>query len=123
MAALNKEGVRQHRVYHGSGAFFPRFNPDWIGSGQGCTDVGWGFYFTDIESIGRDYAKDYAGVRLYYKGEIQDTSGRYNPWRLVADVFAECNWLICCGSVTQDRRWARIGCREGASKRLRDDAL
>ena len=99
-AALGSEGVRQHRVYHGSGAFFPRFESEWIGTGQGFASYGWGFYFTEVESIGRDYAKEYAGVRLYYKGELKDTHGLYNPWRLIGDVFEECNKSIL---LTRDR--------------------
>lgn len=90
-AALGKEGVRQHRVYHGSGASFSQFDSQWIGTGQGVASYGWGFYFTEVESIGWDYAKDLAGIRLSYKGVLMDTSGLYNPWRLIADTFAECN--------------------------------
>lgn len=89
-AALGREGVRQHRVYHGSGASFSRFDSQWIGTGQGVASFGWGFYFTEVESIGMDYAKDFAGIRLYYKGVLMNTSGLYNPWRLIAETFAEC---------------------------------
>ena len=99
-AALGHSGNRKHRVYHGSGAYFNHFDEKWIGTGQGFTSYGWGFYFTEVEEIGQDYAKEYAGNRLYYKGKLMDTSGLYNPWRLIADVFKECNKHI---AMTRDR--------------------
>ena len=74
-AALGQSGNRKHKVYHGSGAYFNHFDEKWIGTGQGFTSYGWGFYFTEVEEIGQDYAKEYAGNRLYYKGKLMDTSG------------------------------------------------
>lgn len=99
-AALEQSGNRMHKVYHGSGAYFNHFDEKWIGTGQGFTTYGWGFYFTEVEEIGQDYAKEYAGNRLYYKGELMDTSGLYNPWRLIAEVFNDCDKHI---AKTRDR--------------------
>ena len=48
--------VREHRVYHGSGANFDAFDHSHMGDGEGAQAYGWGTYVTEVEGIGRTYA-------------------------------------------------------------------
>ena len=48
--------VREHRVYHGSGADFDAFDHSHMGDGEGAQAYGWGTYVTEVEGIGRTYA-------------------------------------------------------------------
>ena len=48
--------VREHRVYHGSGADFDAFDHSHMGEGEGAHAYGWGTYVTEVEGIGRTYA-------------------------------------------------------------------
>ena len=48
--------VREHRVYHGSGADFDTFDHSHMGEGEGAQAYGWGTYVTEVEGIGRTYA-------------------------------------------------------------------
>ena len=47
-------------AWHGSPHSFKKFTTDKIGTGEGAQAFGWGLYFTDLESIGRNYAKNLA---------------------------------------------------------------
>ena len=49
--------IREHRVYHGSGADFDAFDNSHMGEGEGAQAYGWGTYVTEVEGIGRTYAK------------------------------------------------------------------
>ena len=53
---VNAGSVREHRVYHGSGADFDAFDHSHIGEGEGAQAYGWGTYVTEVEGIGRTYA-------------------------------------------------------------------
>lgn len=44
-------------LYHGSGAFFDRFDLNFIGTGEGAQAFGWGIYVTEREGVARDYAE------------------------------------------------------------------
>lgn len=44
-------------VYHGSGAKFDKFDHSHMGEGEGAQAFGWGTYVTEVEGIGRTYAK------------------------------------------------------------------
>ena len=55
---VNGDRVREHRVYHGSGADFERFNHSHMGEGEGAQAYGWGSYVTEVEGIGRMYAEE-----------------------------------------------------------------
>ncbi len=44
-------------VYHGSGAYFDHFDHSHMGEGEGNQAYGWGTYVTEVEGIGRIYAK------------------------------------------------------------------
>ena len=54
---VNGDVVREHRVYHGSGADFEAFDHSHMGEGEGVQAYGWGTYVTEVEGIGRTYAE------------------------------------------------------------------
>ena len=54
---VNADGIREHRVYHGSGAEFDHFDHSHMGEGEGAQAYGWGTYVTEVEGIGRTYAE------------------------------------------------------------------
>ena len=53
---MGASSVREHRVYHGSGADFDAFDHSHMGEGEGAQAYGWGTYVTEVEGIGRTYA-------------------------------------------------------------------
>ena len=53
---VNAGSVREHRVYHGSGADFDAFDHSHMGEGEGAQAYGWGTYVTEVEGIGKTYA-------------------------------------------------------------------
>lgn len=55
-AIENDIKIREHRVYHGSGADFESFDHSHMGTGEGAQVFGWGTYVTEVEGIGRGYA-------------------------------------------------------------------
>ena len=57
---MNTGSVREHRVYHGSGADFDAFDHSHMGEGEGAQAYGWGTYVTEVEGIGRTYAEQNA---------------------------------------------------------------
>lgn len=61
--------LKLHKVYHGSGAAFERFDHSHMGEGEGNQAYGWGTYVTEVEGIGRTYAGAAAGLKgISYKG-------------------------------------------------------
>ena len=50
-------GLREQRVYHGSGADFEAFDHSHMGEGQGSQVFGWGTYVTSSKAIGESYAE------------------------------------------------------------------
>lgn len=51
------QGVKfQVDAFHGSPYEFDKFSTQKIGTGEGAQAFGWGLYFTDLESIARNYA-------------------------------------------------------------------
>ena len=54
---VNADNLREHRVYHGSGAEFEAFDHSYMGEGEGQQAYGWGTYVTEVEGIGEYYAK------------------------------------------------------------------
>lgn len=75
-------------VYHGSGAKFDRFDHSHMGEGEGNQAFGWGTYVTEVEGIGRTYAKAAAAKydgnqpkRNLYMVEIPEDNGdNYLDW-------------------------------------------
>ena len=82
--------VREHRVYHGSGADFDAFDHSHMGEGEGAQAYGWGTYVTEVEGIGRTYAiQNSKNARKYpvYSGDSHGLSeGRIIE---ILDVFLE----------------------------------
>ena len=64
------KNAEYHKVYHGTGAKFDKFDHSHMGEGEGNQAFGWGSYVTEVEGIGRTYAKDIArnGKRVYLDG-------------------------------------------------------
>lgn len=82
--------VREHRVYHGSGADFDVFDHSHMGEGEGAQAYGWGTYVTEVEGIGRTYAiqnSKYAREYPVYNGDSHGLSeGRINE---ILEVFLD----------------------------------
>ncbi|MCM1040934.1 MAG: hypothetical protein NC396_00715 [Bacteroides sp.] len=57
-----QEAARFHSVYHGTGAKFDAFDFSHMGEGEGAQAYGWGGYVTEMEGIGRGYAKRTAKI-------------------------------------------------------------
>ena len=73
--------IREHRVYHGTGADFDAFDHSHMGEGEGNQSFGWGTYVTEVEGIGRGYAKRTGDLknseREFIKGKIEEAR-KYN---------------------------------------------
>ena len=54
---VNADNLREHRVYHGSGAEFEAFDHSHMSEGEGQQAYGWGTYVTEVDDIGEYYAK------------------------------------------------------------------
>ena len=87
---MNAGSVREHRVYHGSGADFDAFDHSHMGEGEGAQAYGWGTYVTEVEGIGRTYAiqnSKYAREYPVYNGDSHGLSeGRINE---ILEVFLD----------------------------------
>ena len=70
-AIKNDEKVSLHKVFHGSGNDFERFDHSHMGEGEGAQAYGWGTYVTEVEGIGKTYAN--ASSRPTYKGYDRET--------------------------------------------------
>lgn len=82
--------LREHRVFHGSGADFDRFDHSHMSEGEGAQAYGWGTYVTEVEGIGKGYATQKRG-RISYKGHsIGEILRLYNegvrPYNVVLSV-------------------------------------
>lgn len=82
-------------TYHGTHADFDAFSHDHVGEGEGNQAFGWGTYVSESEGVGRYYAKGISKrngeQRLSVNGREVDCDGFTNPWRLVRDLFVDCN--------------------------------
>lgn len=58
ISALGSNALFQINAFHGSPYQFDKFTTSKIGTGEGAQAFGWGLYFTDLESIARNYAKN-----------------------------------------------------------------
>ena len=60
------QGVKfQVDAWHGSPYQFDKFQTAFMGKGEGAQAFGWGLYFTDLESIARNYAINLAPKEKY----------------------------------------------------------
>lgn len=62
----------QISAWHGSPHKFYRFLTEFMGSGEGAQAFGWGLYFTDLESIAREYADKLRPNVLLIDGKTYD---------------------------------------------------
>lgn len=63
---------RQVTAWHGSPYDFEKFKTENIGTGEGAQAFGWGLYFTNLESIARNYAVALAPKEKYSFEGIDD---------------------------------------------------
>lgn len=56
-------------VWHGSPYDFDKFSTEKIGTGEGAQAFGWGLYFTDLESIAKNYADKLTEHSVYVNGK------------------------------------------------------
>lgn len=87
--AAESDNYRFKSVYHGSGADFEKFDHSFMGTGEGHQAFGWGTYVTEVEGIGKEYARMTSKPQLTFKGEFVNVEGFYNPWRIVADLYKD----------------------------------
>lgn len=74
------EGLREQRVWHGSGAEFDAFDHSHMGSGEGLQIHGYGTYVSVSQGMAEGYARklsDDEGSSYLYRVEIPDNTG-YN---------------------------------------------
>ena len=57
-SAKQRARLREHRVFHGSGAEFDAFDHSHMGEGEGAQAYGWGTYVTEVEGIAKSYARN-----------------------------------------------------------------
>lgn len=74
---VNADTLREMRAYHGSGADFDAFDHSHMGEGEGAQAYGWGTYVTEVEGIGKAYAKRY-GTKYQYDEEFYSFRKRYS---------------------------------------------
>ena len=68
-------------AFHGSPHSFDKFTTEKIGTGEGVQAFGWGLYFTDLESIARNYADKLAQETSFY-----DASGNKIDYNNLSDA-------------------------------------
>lgn len=82
---VNEQTIREHRVYHGSGADFDHFDHSHMGEGEGAQIYGWGTYVTEVKGIGEGYAiRSMNGSSMSHE-VLATFSGRRGAERLRAE--------------------------------------
>lgn len=82
---VNEQTIREHRVYHGSGADFDHFDHFHMGEGEGAQVYGWGTYVTEVKGIGEGYAiRSMNGSSMSHE-VLATFSGRRGAERLRAE--------------------------------------
>ena len=61
---VDAETRKQVMAYHGSPHSFDRFTTEKMGTGEGVQAFSWGLYFTDLESIAKNYANNLANLEI-----------------------------------------------------------
>lgn len=80
--SLIRENVNNEMdAYHGTSANFDRFDPNFMGSGEGAQMYGWGIYVTTNQQTGEHYADVAAGTngkdeKYLYAVDIPDDNGK-----------------------------------------------
>lgn len=83
---VNGSSVREHRVYHSSGADFDAFDHSHMGEGEGAQAYGWGTYVTEVEGIGRTYAIQNTTTHNDALKYDEEQLKRANEWRAEAEL-------------------------------------
>ncbi len=85
--------LREQRVWHGTGSDFEAFDHSHMGEGEGQQVFGWGTYVTEVEGIGKSYAKNNPKIQLTLKGQpivemitLQDGRKVNSPERAAYDA-------------------------------------
>lgn len=81
-AIAKDKNIREHRVYHGSGADFDHFDHSHMGEGEGAQAYGWGTYVTEVEGIGRTYAESTRKKPTYLYGGKEMSSDEFHDYVL-----------------------------------------
>ena len=83
---VNEQTIREHRVYHGSGADFNHFDHSHMGEGQGTQSFGWGTYVTSSKAIGKTYSESARKKPTYLYGKFKMSSDEFHDYVLGAIV-------------------------------------
>lgn len=76
---INPTIAKQVVAFHGSPYSFDRFTTEKMGTGEGAQAFGWGLYFTDLESIARNYAEKLANPLNIIKNVNSDILKNNRP--------------------------------------------
>jgi hypothetical protein len=68
-AGIVDRALKAIRAYHGSPHEFEKFDPAFIGSGEGAQAYGHGLYFAENPEIAEQYHRELADPQLYLKGK------------------------------------------------------
>ncbi|HNX38716.1 MAG TPA: hypothetical protein PKI15_10200, partial [Candidatus Cloacimonadota bacterium] len=78
--------------YHGSGAFFDRFDVKYIGTGEGAQAFGWGIYVSERKGVAEDYAERVGGKNnnlVLTIGNNEYNLSDFNNWFIDDDAIPE----------------------------------
>ena len=87
---ISENIARELVLKHGSPHKFDKFSTEKIGTGEGAQAFGWGLYFTDLESIARNYAETLGGSDLLVDGNVVKRSDGF-------EVFIAANGVATYG--------------------------
>ena len=98
---VNSSSVREHRVYHGSGADFDAFDHSHMGEGEGAQAYGWDTYVTEVDGIGKTYAI-YQPHTIYHNTNYgkNEKPGKYTFFR-TNETYSTCQHVAIATSKHQ----------------------
>jgi hypothetical protein len=105
-----KQIKKQVSAYHGSPYSFERFTTEKMGTGEGAQAFGWGLYFTDLESIARNYADKLSGFSMIVDGKTLYTKkDSNNPlFKVQLSVWGSKNKSEAISKIEEDLSLGRI---------------
>lgn len=68
-AGVIDRALKAIRAYHGSPHEFEKFDPEFIGTGEGAQSYGHGLYFAENPEVAESYHRELADPQLYLKGK------------------------------------------------------
>ena len=104
-------GVKmQVSAWHGSPHAFDKFTTEKIGTGEGAQAFGWGLYFTDLESIARNYADKLSEFSMKVNGiELDTKKDSKNPlFRVQLSVWGAKNKNEAISKIEEDLSLGRL---------------